>query len=285
MEIENKKDMYLESPSGFMMPFACAEEEEVVVTLGYGQQTHPRSGESFYHYGLDFVADHVPLYAVASGTVIGVGTEAVHENYIVCRYGKYEVRYAHISEAYPSYGQKVEAGQLIAVSGDFLHLDVKFEGKEIDPRDFLTMLLTNILHLESMGIKTFPHQPLLGAGVDIKTSYDNDQEEITHMMLQYMPRYMQDLSDGKYRFPKRTEQTLRNVFAQSSSKNYFFENIPDMSNPLGLSNRAVPMVSKVQDIMIGDFLNYMATRHNKYVSTWSEAQKKNFLTSQEQKNL
>lgn len=284
MEIENKKDMYLESPSGYMMPFACAENEEVITTLGYGKQRHPQTGEEFFHCGIDFVADHVPLFSLATGTVVGIGTEAIHENYIICRYGKYEVRYAHISEAYPSYGQKIEAGQAIAVSGNFLHIDVKFDGREIDPKDFLSILVTNIIQLESLGIKTFPQSPQLGH-VDIKTSYDANQEEILQMMMQYLPLYMQDISNGRYSFPKRTEQSLRNIFANSASKNYFFEEIPNMSNPLGLSNRAVPMVTKVQDLMIGDFLNYMAKRHNRYVSTWSEAQKKNFLKTQEQKNL
>ena len=30
------KDMLLESQSGFMMPFASADDEEIQVTLGYG---------------------------------------------------------------------------------------------------------------------------------------------------------------------------------------------------------------------------------------------------------
>jgi len=61
-------------------------------------------------------------------------------------------------------------------------------------------------------------------------------------------------------------------------RNYFFENLPSYGNPLGLSGRSAPLVSKVQDILIGDFLAFMASRHNMYVPTWDEAQKKNLLS-------
>ena len=35
----NTKDILLESASGFMMPFEASEEEEVQVSLGFGEQT------------------------------------------------------------------------------------------------------------------------------------------------------------------------------------------------------------------------------------------------------
>ena len=38
---ENFKDMLLESESGYMMPFALEEKEELPTTLGYGKQRHP----------------------------------------------------------------------------------------------------------------------------------------------------------------------------------------------------------------------------------------------------
>ena len=48
----NTKDILLESASGFMMPFEASEEEEVQVSLGFGEQTHPMTGERFHHSGV-----------------------------------------------------------------------------------------------------------------------------------------------------------------------------------------------------------------------------------------
>ena len=45
----NTKDMLLESASGFMMPFEASEEEEIQVSLGFGEQKHPLTGETFIH--------------------------------------------------------------------------------------------------------------------------------------------------------------------------------------------------------------------------------------------
>ena len=77
------KDMLLESQSGFMMPFASADDEEIQVTLGFGEQKHPVTGQPFHHRGIDFVCGEKPLFALATGTVVGAGTDAVHGNYII----------------------------------------------------------------------------------------------------------------------------------------------------------------------------------------------------------
>ena len=61
----NTKDILLESASGFMMPFEASEEEEVQVSLGFGEQTHPMTGERFHHRGVDFAAHDLPLFALA----------------------------------------------------------------------------------------------------------------------------------------------------------------------------------------------------------------------------
>ena len=122
------KDMLLESASGFVMPFPGHEDEDVQISLGYGEQTHPKTGERFHHQGLDLVAYHVPLYAIGTGVVTAVGNDVVHENFIICRYGKYEVKYGHVASVFARYGQPVEAGLQIAESGDFLHFEVRHDG-------------------------------------------------------------------------------------------------------------------------------------------------------------
>ena len=78
---------------------------------------------------------------------------------------------------------------------------------------------------------------------------------------------MEDLFRGEYIVPEYTEQSLRNVFTVGAAKNYFFESMPSMANPLGIGSRALPLAGKVQNLLIADFLNYLALRHNVYLST------------------
>lgn len=278
MENQNlqKKDMLLESPSGFFMPFPGDAENDIEVSLGYGEQTHPATGQKFNHTGIDLLADHKPLFAVATGAVVGVGSDAIHENYIITRYGKYEVKYGHVSEAYLGYASRVKAGQQIAKSGNFLHLEVKFDGQLIDPIDFLKMLYSNIVQLSVLGIKGEPQ--LINMDVPVKTEYDNDQEEITQLMLRWLPEYMNEIRTGGYRTSDRIESQLRNIFAQSAEKKYFFEEIPNLSNPLGLGSRSSLLAGKVQSLIIGDFLNFLGSRHNIFVSSWDDDKKKNLST-------
>ena len=276
----NYKDMLLESESGYMMPFAVYEEEELPTTLGFGKQRHPSTGQDFNHLGVDFAVKDKPLYAIASGTIIGAGEESVHKNYIVAKYGKYEVTYGHISEAYAPYGTAITAGQVIAKCGEFLHIGVRFDGEDIDPMEFLNMIYANIQQLAAMGIKSKPTSDRMG-NKKIHTKFDENQEEITMMMLQWLSSYMSDIRTGRYSTPSRVELELRNILSQAASKNYFFEKMPDVSNPLGLGVRSAPLAEKIQNILIEDFLAYMVANHSIYPTGWSEQQKKNFLIKQQ----
>ena len=114
--------------------------------------------------------------------------------------------------------------------------------------------------------------------MDISTDFEDDQEEVEQLMLRFYPDYLSELNNGKYMLPQHTEQSLRNIFSLSAIKNYFYEVIPSLSNPLGIGQRAVPVAAKVQTLLIGDFLNYMALRHQIFLSTLSENDKKKLLT-------
>jgi hypothetical protein len=149
------EEMMLQSKSGFCMPFE-ERGKDVELTLGYGKQKHPVTGTVFFHHGLDFEANHYLLSALASGTVSGIGNDATHGIYQVIRYGKYEVTYAHLANVFVNFGQTVKAGNIVALSGDRLHFEVKFDGKEINPIDFLTMLYGNVKAMEQTGKTGFP---------------------------------------------------------------------------------------------------------------------------------
>lgn len=273
---KNYKDMLLESESGYMMPCSLREDEDLPTTLGYGKQKNPKTGEDFVHQGVDLLVKDKPLYAVASGYIIGMGQNSTLENYIVAKYGKYEVTYGHVSKAFKNYGMEVKAGDEIAQSGDFLHLGVRFDGEDIDPKEFLSMLWANIQQLAAMGIKAMPTNEKLG-NKSIKTNFDDVKDEVLMMMFQWLPSYMNDIRTTAYAPPTRLATVLRNTFTQAANKNYFFEKIPDVGNPLGLSSRSAPLAEKIQNLIIEDFLAYMASQHSVYPSSWDEQQKKNFL--------
>ena len=110
--------MILHSESGYCMPFEAPQGKEVEVTLGYGEQTDPGTGKPFFHHGIDFNARYYRLSAVASGIVSGVGNDPIHGICQTIRYEEYEVTYGHLSNVFAQFGQRVKAGQTVALSGD-----------------------------------------------------------------------------------------------------------------------------------------------------------------------
>lgn len=270
------QEMILKSSSGYCMPFE-ERDKEVELSLSYGRQKHPDTGDMFFHHGVDFDVHHYLLSALATGQVTGMGTDTVHGMYQIIRYGDYEVNYAHLSNVYVNFGQNVKAGQTVAVSGDMLHMEVKYKGEELNPIDFLTMLYGNLKSMEQSGKVGIPD--FVTIDLDLHTNYDKDQKEIEELMLRFYPDYMKDMQRGLYLVPEHTEQALRNILSLSSTKGYFFETIPSMANPLGMGARSIPLAEKVQNLLISDFLNYLALRHHVFLSTMTELEKKKLKTS------
>lgn len=266
------EQMILRSSSGYCMPFEEPSKQDVQMSLGYGEQKHPVTGETFFHHGTDFTVSHYLLSAVATGTVSAIGSDAAHGIYQSIRYGKYEVTYRHLSNVFANFSQGVNAGQAVAVSGDLLHLEVKFDGEEINPLEFLTMLYGNIKALEHNSRMGMEESGSLNMAA--LSPYDTDRQEIETLMLRFLPSYFEDLEQGTYSLPEHTEQSLRNIFSLGASKHYFYETMPSMSNPLGIAGRSMPLAVKVQNLLIADFLNYLALRHQVFLSTMDEVLKK-----------
>lgn len=107
--------------------------------------------------------------------------------------------YRHLSNVFANFSQSVKAGQTIAISGDLLHMEVRFDGEEINPLEFLTMLYGNIKALEhnsQMGINELD--------MNIPSPYDTDRQEIEALMLRFLPSYFEDLQQGAYSLPEHT---------------------------------------------------------------------------------
>ena len=265
------QEMNLLSGSGYCMPFE-EKDRKVQLALGYGKQKHPKTGEDFFHHGIDFKTNNYFLAAVADGVVSGIGIDRnKYGLYEVIKYGNYEVTYAHMSNVFMQFGQKVKAGLAVGVSSDLLHMEVKYNGEEIDPMEFITMLYGNV---KTWSEKSKQQPEFVAIDMDTHTDYDKDKDEIEKLMLRFYANYMNDLNDGMYSCPERTEQSLRHIFSAAAIKDYFYETMPSMVNPLGIGRKSIPLVSKVQNLLIGDFLNYMALRHQIFLSSMTSLEKK-----------
>ena len=250
--------------------------KDVKLSLGYGEQTDPTTGKTYFHHGIDFDVRCYTLAAVASGIVSGIGNDPILGICQTIRYGEYEVTYGHLSNVFAQFGQRVKAGQTVALSGDKLHIGIRFKGEELNPLEFLTMLYGNIqalCHADGGEAATSPNMEMA-----LTTDYEQDRQEIEELMLRFLPYYMEDLQRGAYRLPPHTEQSLRHVFTMGAVKEYFYENMPSISNPLGLGHKAMPLACKVQNLLIADFLHYLALRHGVYLSTMGDDVKKNSTT-------
>ena len=266
--------MYLVSKSGFAMPFDdCGQQVEVM--LPYGEQKHPETGESFFHHGIDLKAHYFVLSALADGVVTGVGNDARHGLFVVATYNdRYTVTYGHLSSVHVMFGQKIHAGEAMGVSGKArLHLEVKNKDIEIDPIEFITMLYANVKSWNAHSESGSPE--FVSFDMDVPTDFDKDKDEIETLMMRYYPAYMEELLQGSYKGTDHIVQSLRNLFTVGAMKQYFMECLPSLANPLGVTRRAVPLVSKAQNLLISDFLNYLAIRQQVFLSSMGDPQKKN----------
>ena len=57
------EEMILRSSSGYCMPFEEPIKQDVQMSLGYGEQKNPVTGETFFHHGIDFSVNHYLLSA------------------------------------------------------------------------------------------------------------------------------------------------------------------------------------------------------------------------------
>lgn len=119
------------------------------ISLGFGPRRVPVNGQKF-HQGVDFpVPVGTPVRAPADGTVSRVKSEWGYGKVVEIDHGNgLKTRLAHLSGQQVKVGDKVRAGQVIALSGDTgtladagpqLHFEVWKDGKPIDPAKLLVL--------------------------------------------------------------------------------------------------------------------------------------------------
>lgn len=128
-------------PERLIAPADCSE-----ITSEYGYRDDPFTGESGFHSGLDIALDEgTRVNAAMSGTVAKVSEDEISGLYIVLEHEDgFKTVYAHLRETLVGEGEKVRAGQWIALSGStgrvtgpHLHFSMLKDGDYIDPARYL----------------------------------------------------------------------------------------------------------------------------------------------------
>ncbi len=112
------------------------------LSSGFGQRTDPFTAEPSVHYGIDFSGpDSADVLAVAAGVVTWAGKRPGYGLTVDIDHGNdYVTRYAHNRKNLVSAGQRVQAGQNVALMGStgratspHVHFEVWYQGRRINP--------------------------------------------------------------------------------------------------------------------------------------------------------
>ena len=124
------------------MPLPLKKGTYSRISCPFGPRKAPVPGASTFHKGIDMAADTgTPIYASADGTVRYAGSEPGFGLYIKLSHdGGVQTLYGHCSQLLVKKGEKVKAGQIIALvgntgrsSGSHLHFEIRIDGVAVDP--------------------------------------------------------------------------------------------------------------------------------------------------------
>ena len=116
------------------------------VNSGYGGRTSPWSAKSEFHSGLDIGAPIGTLVkAPAPGTVVFAGTHQEYGQTLIIDHGnETKSLYGHLSKLSVAVNQKVQRGDVIAMtgntgrsSGPHLHYEIQVKGQSVNPTSYL----------------------------------------------------------------------------------------------------------------------------------------------------
>jgi murein hydrolase activator len=116
------------------------------IVTAFGAQVHPRFGTRTFKNGVDIEAvEGTDVAAVYPGNVVYAGWFKGYGNLIILDHGnEYYTLYAHVAEIIVKEGDDVKQGQRIGTVGDTgslvgarLYFEVRFQGKPLDPEQWL----------------------------------------------------------------------------------------------------------------------------------------------------
>lgn len=117
------------------------------ITSRFGNRTDPFFGRLALHAGIDFrVGSGTEIRSAGAGTVTTAGRNGGYGNMVEIDHGDgLATRYAHLSKVLVRVGERVEASEIVGLSGTtgrstgpHLHYEVRRNGKAVDPMRFLT---------------------------------------------------------------------------------------------------------------------------------------------------
>lgn len=114
----------------------------------FAMRRHPVLSKIRHHNGLDIACEQQSILAAGTGVVSRTGYDKGLGNYIKIVHGNgYETTYGHLSKVLLEKGQVVILGEKIGVAGKtglatgvHLHYEIRFNGRLVDPLDYLLLL-------------------------------------------------------------------------------------------------------------------------------------------------
>ena len=144
--------------------------ELTLLTAAYGTLMHPFYRTLQSHQGVDYaVPEGTRIFATADGTVKEVkGKNSTSGITVVIDHKNgYSTSYSHLQSVKVRRGQRVQRGDIIALSGNsglslapHLHYEVRYNGMRVDPIHYFFMELTpdeyqRILRIAQSGMQSF----------------------------------------------------------------------------------------------------------------------------------
>lgn len=135
-----------EIPGGQVIPFGEPVTGRPRMSSPFGERIHPVTGKRSMHRGVDLaVPSGTNIFSPASGRVARVWTDSTCGNGLrITHSDGYETVYCHLSDTIVASGEQVNAGCLVAKSGNtgrstgpHLHYAIKKNGDYINPSQFL----------------------------------------------------------------------------------------------------------------------------------------------------
>ena len=130
-------------PTGATLPpLSAADGVTDQVTSGFGRRVHPITGDHRFHSGIDLrAAEGAPIHAAAGGVVRDAGRRGGYGKTVEIDHGDgTSTLYAHASQLLVEKGQRVEAGQPLALvgqtgqaTGPHLHFELRRHDHPVNP--------------------------------------------------------------------------------------------------------------------------------------------------------
>ena len=135
--------------SDCVLPFlhASLPLKSIHVTSRFGMRHHPILHRYCMHNGVDLKAHYENVFSMFPGRVVSIGHNKRSGKYVVIQTAGYSICYCHLSSILVRDSQYVNAGEVIAVSGNtgmstgpHLHLTTKKDGKAFNPTILLDII-------------------------------------------------------------------------------------------------------------------------------------------------